>query len=527
MVVLGIALWVSTRAILREHTVRKGAALLGILTLAAAMRIFRLGGPSFWLDELGTWWVLNSRTVGELSDRLFSVVPNGGSYYWLLWCVVQRFGGSEWVLRAPSALFGLLSIALLARLAARWTPERPRVPYLAALLLSVTYLHVVLSQDARPYALVYLVAVCATYYALSLYQAGFDDRWTGLGFAITSAALIREQWLTLLYVAALGLVLLGRAVSLRRVQRLWFIVACTAALLVPALAKFRQDFGRMPELDWTATMSPMRRVITAFEAVGDPIPLVLLVLSLLLVRRRGVLVAPLLGVIVGMIALGLAVWLVLGKMFFVARYFFPLSIPALLAAACLLDRLADDRPRLAQALVALVVGCSLVLLHGSSLLEQGTFKNYKRNHLWREAIAALDSEHQPADWLFVRTGFIESDATADPARCGPLVREFALSPIIGPYNEQPYDRLLLLTSAWDPIRFASHQARIDAAIDAALADQSRVVLFGLDADVAGQTYFDAFVERVRQRVPELRVERSTAHGDVHRWILSAPITRAL
>lgn len=525
LVALGLALFVGAGAIVRRGPVQRAAAVASIAVLATLLRLFRLGTPSLWLDELGTWWILDSATVGELSDRLFAVVPNGGVYYWLLYAVTRVCGRSEWVLRAPSAICGLLSIAGLALVARRLAPDRPRLPYLVALLLSATYLHTVLSQDARPYTLVYLFGVLATYFWVRLLQADGAPIGNAVGLAIASVALVREQWLAALFVAALWAPLVGIAVARRRAGPLALALGLTIALFVPALAKFKHDFGRMPQLDWMAGMSTRQQWITAAESLADPIPLVTLLVALLLMRRRLAPAAPLLWVIATMLGLALFALVALGKLFFVQRYLFPLSIPALLAAGLLLDRAFDERPRLVRALVLVVLAGSLAGLQARSLIFYGTFKDYRRGHQWRDAIAALDADRRPTDLLLLRSGFIEEDHATLDGEGAQRSREFAQGILAGAYNRQSYERLSL-TKSWDPARFGAHQARLARAVDEALAGGRRVVIFGVDGDAGGRSYFACVLEWLAAANPDARLARASRLGQIERWTLERAGPRA-
>ena len=94
--------------------------------MAAALRLFRLGHQSLWIDEIFTWrsagigqpWA-PARFLEDVHGPLYSL----GLY---LWSLVA--GDSEWALRLPSALVGVALVAAVARLSARWLGEETAAP---------------------------------------------------------------------------------------------------------------------------------------------------------------------------------------------------------------------------------------------------------------------------------------------------------------------------------------------------------------------------------------------------------------
>src|SRR4029079_4732359 len=86
-------------------------SLRGLLVLAAglALRLYRLGAQSLWLDEGATWAEVTGRTgKGWLALRgeLFSKDAAYPLYHIMLKVWVGLVGDSEWALRLPSALAG-------------------------------------------------------------------------------------------------------------------------------------------------------------------------------------------------------------------------------------------------------------------------------------------------------------------------------------------------------------------------------------------------------------------------------------
>jgi uncharacterized membrane protein len=116
--------------------------------VAALLRLFRLGHPSLWIDEVFTWY---SSDVGSHMPWAHVVENVHGPLYTLMlhyWGAVA--GDGEWALRFPSALAGIATVPVVAWLASRWLGRSSAVP--AAWLAAGSPFLVWYSQEARNYA---------------------------------------------------------------------------------------------------------------------------------------------------------------------------------------------------------------------------------------------------------------------------------------------------------------------------------------------------------------------------------------
>ncbi|MFX0114273.1 MAG: glycosyltransferase family 39 protein [Candidatus Hodarchaeota archaeon] len=129
---------------------RDRTLLLLIILVGFLMRIWDLGRPSFWYDEVLT--LNRSESLFEDSKGLLLRPP---CYYFLAWLSIQFFGASEISLRLPSVLFGTLSIPLVYIFTARIQRSNnvANQPILAAALLTIFPLHIAVSREAKEYAL--------------------------------------------------------------------------------------------------------------------------------------------------------------------------------------------------------------------------------------------------------------------------------------------------------------------------------------------------------------------------------------
>jgi hypothetical protein len=129
-----------------------------ILVLATSLRFYGLDREGFWGDEYAQvqlyelplhytcWYGLTKHAFG----------PPDFAIGWL----VYRLDPSVWMCRLPSAVWGVVGVAacfFLVRRLASW-----REGLVAAALLSVCRMHLVLSQEARPYS------ICLTFLLVTL-----------------------------------------------------------------------------------------------------------------------------------------------------------------------------------------------------------------------------------------------------------------------------------------------------------------------------------------------------------------------
>lgn len=153
---------------IEEKRVYQYALLVCILFIAAALRIYKLGYWSMWIDEIYTI----NRAQAHFVDPV-QVLRNLPGTLWLPVSVILTsislnwFGVSELSARLPSVLIGIVSIPLL------YIPTRKLFGVGAALflavLLAVSPWHLFWSQNARFYTalmLFYALAAFSFYFAL-------------------------------------------------------------------------------------------------------------------------------------------------------------------------------------------------------------------------------------------------------------------------------------------------------------------------------------------------------------------------
>ena len=149
-----------------------------VLLSAAFLRLWGLGLQSLWLDEAFSHvFAVLPPNVAWQAISVDAVHPP--LYYLMLRPWLALAGESEFALRLPSALAGILSVALMLRVGREWLDRR--AARWGALFLALNPLHVWYSQEARMYA---LLGLCALAVLLAFWRALHSRRrraWVVLG----------------------------------------------------------------------------------------------------------------------------------------------------------------------------------------------------------------------------------------------------------------------------------------------------------------------------------------------------------
>lgn len=170
---------------------------LALALLAGAVaRFWGLGDESLWLDELFSVRAAGRESWGTLVEEVrLDVHPPGYFALLRLWMMVS--GGSEWAVRAPSAIAGWLGLVGVFALARRLWGERTAAA--AVWLLALAPFAVALDREARGNALLSTLSVWSAY---ALVRPSRRYPW---GYALVSAAMLWTHVFGLAVLAAHGL----------------------------------------------------------------------------------------------------------------------------------------------------------------------------------------------------------------------------------------------------------------------------------------------------------------------------------
>jgi mannosyltransferase len=245
---------------------------------------YRLGGASLWRDEAYTLDVAR-RSTRQIFNLLLHVDAVHGPYYLGMHVVVGLLGTSEAALRLPSLVATCLAAGLLGLLGrhlarASGLPAPAATGLLAGLLLVAAPQTTYYAQDARPYGLVTLFAVAATYLLIVAVERGGARWWAAYAVAVALTGV--ASLFALLILAAHGVTLLltqarGQASPAPRAPHLlpWLAAAVAAVVVVSPLIVL--GYGQDKTLSWVVRpgLGQLSLLVTLFAGSHVLIPVVL------------------------------------------------------------------------------------------------------------------------------------------------------------------------------------------------------------------------------------------------------------
>ncbi|MGH2592847.1 MAG: glycosyltransferase family 39 protein [Anaerolineae bacterium] len=149
-----------------------------ITALAFGLRLISLNHGDLSFDEAASALIARKSLAEMIPYLLRAIHEHPPGYYVLVSGWIRLVGDGEMMLRFFSVMMGTLSIPLLYR----WAREAVSVTggIVAALILSVTPLHVFYSQNARMYPMVGVLALLSWWLLLRLQRSDRLKDWIGL-----------------------------------------------------------------------------------------------------------------------------------------------------------------------------------------------------------------------------------------------------------------------------------------------------------------------------------------------------------
>jgi mannosyltransferase len=176
----------SRPALLSTAARRYAAVVAGIVAVALVVRLWQLGGQSFWIDEISvTSFVRSGRLLSDLRSRGGPAEPP--FHFLLVWLALHLPIGFEAAARVPSAIAGsveVLALVLLVREATR----RRTTAVIAGSLMALAPFAVRYSQEARYYTTFSALHLLTWWLVLRALRLRTRGAWVAYG--LTGAALL-------------------------------------------------------------------------------------------------------------------------------------------------------------------------------------------------------------------------------------------------------------------------------------------------------------------------------------------------
>jgi mannosyltransferase len=222
---------------------RDRAAIAVPALLAALLSIIRITSRSLGFDE-GATMAIVSQHGSALGSAIARDGGNMSGYYLLMHLLVGWWGTGLTVLRLPSAVFTVMTVALVAALGLRLFDRR--VGVVAGLLCAVNLPLVYWAQTARGYAPM-VAFVCAGFLCfLTLAEESAPParrRWAWAGYVLAMVLAAYSSFVAVLVVPVQLLALIGRPAALRRLASA--LIAVAVCCLPLAILAVRRGSGQL------------------------------------------------------------------------------------------------------------------------------------------------------------------------------------------------------------------------------------------------------------------------------------------
>lgn len=231
--------------------------LYAAVLVGAFLRLYRLGYQSIWGDESLTVQVYSAgRNFHELWSHIWARAFHPPLYFVLVhyWYLL---GKSEFMLRFPSALFGIAAIPVVYLIARRLFGSR--VGVISAFVVALSPFHIWYSQEARMYTLQVLLASASILFFVRAWDARFGRDIAAYG--VTTALGLFTQISSGLLLASQGLLVLGASTRNWRKSAVWLGVQAVVLLaFMPWALHFlsaRKHLGSEGSIGFQRETSPL------------------------------------------------------------------------------------------------------------------------------------------------------------------------------------------------------------------------------------------------------------------------------
>jgi mannosyltransferase len=404
------------------------AAAAGLIGLA--LRLWKWD-ESLWLDEFGTWWVVQSDLPTAVT-RTLEFQGQSPFYYLIVWLFAQVFGESETALRLPSLIASAAACWFVYKTASELLDGRTGL--FAAAMFWLSSYPVQCSAEARPYSLVLFFAAAMLW---GFVRATFRSDWAGRGaFVLGGAGLVATHYLAATLPIAIGAAWVCTRELRRRYPAKQFFqdVGAQLLLVTPVMAQLWSVWGRRDSLD----MNPDTHFLILFPVAGPMLLAALVGWAGTPPHAEQTTLSRSLERLLWLAALAPMIILILlkeawGMNLLLPRYAAVAAVPAAVLAGINLRNRLTPVGLLAVGLWLGVDGAALA----AQYRQVGAFTRTNGQN-WRDGAAFVAQHVDRGSVVFFRSGFVEDDLRV----ANEDVSDAVFAPLHSPGTSKP---------AWEPV----------------------------------------------------------------------------
>jgi len=155
--------------------------LIAITLFGAYLRVHNLGTQSIWLDEAASYYMSHGNSVSGVWAN--TIADRHPPLHFLILHFVSIFSSSEFMLRFPSAVFGIFTIPVIYKIGESLFGKKEGL--ISAFILSISSIHIFYSQEARMYSQMVLFSIASLYFLYRAYKE--NKNWLWAGFVVSAS----------------------------------------------------------------------------------------------------------------------------------------------------------------------------------------------------------------------------------------------------------------------------------------------------------------------------------------------------
>lgn len=189
--------------------------IISIIILSFLLRIYDLGGESLWYDESSSIYNANKPILSIVLDKPYYILYHTVLHFW-----IELFGDSEFSIRFPSVIFGVLSVYMIYKLGELIFDTN--IGLLSSFMLSISLYHIRYSQEARSYSLLVLLALLSNYYFIKILEN--KDRKHIIGYILSSITMVYTHGYGLFYLIFQNIYYIFKRKEIK--LKMWLTIQC-------------------------------------------------------------------------------------------------------------------------------------------------------------------------------------------------------------------------------------------------------------------------------------------------------------
>ncbi len=228
----------------REYKTLRLSILILIIIFGSFLRFYKIEKESLWNDELASWERSNQDSLNKVLSLARSDVHPPG-YQILLYFVIGFLGDSEFWLRFPSAIAGIVSILFIYLIGRKIYSEWEGL--ISAALMAILWFPIYYSQEARAYSFLLLFSMLSFYFwiiVLEEFRKGEIDLINSFFFVLFSTITCYLHYFGLLFVVLQSIGTFLMFFRRKKILTFLFLYTIILILYIPWIPSMLEQFGR-------------------------------------------------------------------------------------------------------------------------------------------------------------------------------------------------------------------------------------------------------------------------------------------